>query len=346
MIPKIDHININLPNICNMACKYCFHKDSIGKMIPSKTFVKDIESILNKMQPYLADKVLIDFVGGEVLIQCDLLNSILKMLNKYPRNHNVKFYYKITTNGSMIDELIDYIDREIFDPSMVGLSYDGDITDRNLIPFINLEKILSKYPTINIHIALTYNSILYLQKTINELYNLGSKNIEYYYLYENTLYKSKEVHYLFKQNLDYIMQYYVYPGLINLYNYEYTIERYKEYKKSGTFIKGMNCSKIKNIDILPDGTFSPCANLNAYMIGSNKYSFNKSTDIKIIENSYNLIQDFYKNYFNCGFPECGNYQCTECSLYSYQHRDLHEQCDMRTIEREVFEKYIRRDHKC
>lgn len=334
---KISHVAINLIDKCNMNCKYCYHKEayksSMGKILPIREYIAPILDKLN-----LTENVAIDFAGGEVMILQDLLDSYLREFKKYERNHNVKFTYRLTTNGTVPSEIIRYIENGTFLPSKVVISYDGKDSDRSYLNTDNL-KLLTKYTDeLEFHIALSDKSIPNLYATMKELSDMGFRNIEYYYLYKNDNYENDDIVASFSKNLDMIMRSYQDLG-IDMYNFNYAKTKKITYDKTHIVCKGMSCGKVSGCVIFPDGTFSPCANMNRYLIGDKSYTYTKDSSIEDIDKGYDYIKNFYSK-SHCPSDKCGNYQCCECTLYANYHRSFTQQCKMRTAERKVFEKYM------
>jgi sulfatase maturation enzyme AslB (radical SAM superfamily) len=112
-IPKKANYNqilaLELTDICNYSCKYCFE----GKSINNKG-VLDFNvacKAIDKMPPGSE----IRFFGGEPLLQFEL---ITKIVEKYP-----DYFYSIVTNGSLITKKISsFFAKNNFS---VGLSFDG-----------------------------------------------------------------------------------------------------------------------------------------------------------------------------------------------------------------------------
>ena len=337
---KIKDVDIMLPLICNMKCSYCYH----NKAIRPQNYIDNLEDkiipILDKLE--LDDNVLVYLAGGEDMLMQDRLMKCIRKFKKYEREHNVKFYYKITANGTKAEDLVNYIDNGLYLPQNVNISYDGKDSDRTYIDINTLTPLLKYKDKINIRVSLSNKSIYHLYNTINEVSDFGFKCIEYYFLYENDGYTDDNIVSKFKEELDKIMPLQLENKII-LYNYLYAKEKKKEFDKTGTFKKGMFCYDIKKVNILADGNFTPCANISNYMINTDKYTYNENSTIEEIEEGYTLLKNFYSKP-HCNSNKCGNYQCRECSLYATQHRDVHQQCKMRNVEKEIFEKYMKLEH--
>lgn len=100
---------LELTDICNYSCKYCFEGKSINNtgVLDFNVACKNIDKIPTGSE--------IRFFGGEPLLQFELIKQIVE---KYPNN-----LYSIVTNGSLItNEISTFFAKNNFS---VGLSFDG-----------------------------------------------------------------------------------------------------------------------------------------------------------------------------------------------------------------------------
>ena len=163
-------------------------------------------------------------------------------------------------------------------------------------------------------------------------------NFEYYYLYSDPIYEDQSFIDEFSAQFDKVMPLHC-TGLINLYNFGVAVRAKKEYYKTHVVKKGMSCNGIHNIDILPDGTFAICGFLNIYTSADDENIYDDNSSPMDVEKGCKFLKDFYATP-HCDSNHCGNYQCRECTLYSVMHRDVHKQCNMRAVEREILERYV------
>lgn len=333
---KIKNIGVSLNLKCNMNCSYCFQKDTARKVEQIDNLEDKIIPILDKL--YLNDIVTINFIGGEAMIMQDKLIKCIKKFKKYEREHDVKFKYLLKTNGTNAKDLVTLIDNNIIDP-FVCISYDGKDSDRTYIDINEFKPLLKYRDRVAIHIALSKKSAKNMYNTVKELSDIGFKNFEYYFLYTDPIYEDENYINDFSNNLEKIVKLHC-DGTIDLYNYTEAYRKKKLFDKTGKFVKGMSCNDIHNIDILSDGTFAVCGFLNIYAQRNDPNVLDENSSIEDIEKSCTFLKDFYKD-LHCPSDKCGNYQCVECSLYSERYRSIEQQCKMRTIERKIFEKYMK-----
>lgn len=86
---------------CNFRCVYCYEKFERGN-IDSK--------LSNSIKKYLSKKIveldylILNWFGGEPLLNKPALLELSHFTKKLCEEHNVKYHFGITTNGSLLDE--------------------------------------------------------------------------------------------------------------------------------------------------------------------------------------------------------------------------------------------------
>ncbi len=96
---KYCAININITNVCNFMCKYCYFKannetrDKVS--IDPELFMDWLKkTILPKKK-----KIFINFLGGEPLIEARKILLISERVNKATQDSAIGYWGEITTNG-------------------------------------------------------------------------------------------------------------------------------------------------------------------------------------------------------------------------------------------------------
>lgn len=111
------HLTLHLTDACNLSCRYCYVKQDSHFMSPetAKAAV-DLAASLGK-------RCGIAFFGGEPLLCRDLIEETVEYGESLKKAGKGDFYYKITTNGILLDESFLEFSRkhEIF----IALSHDG-----------------------------------------------------------------------------------------------------------------------------------------------------------------------------------------------------------------------------
>lgn len=204
-VSKITWSNGNYLNVtlcvteeCNLECTYCYMvgKNNFKKM-SFDTAKKIIDFIVN--DPYcnkLSDNLLIDFIGGEPLLEMELIDKISDYicLLLYDKKHkwfnNLQFSF--STNGTLYDSKImeKYLSKHRYHTGF-GFSIDGNKDKHDLTrvtkdgrgSYDMVIKAFEKYKDDfgeDIYQKSTFSSedLIYLKDSIIHLWNLGFKNVE------------------------------------------------------------------------------------------------------------------------------------------------------------------------
>ena len=178
------HPTICITQRCNLNCIYCYQKHN-EKSISYETAIKCIDDIFQK-DTVNTEKVEINFIGGEPLLEFDLLKKLFYYVqNEYKKD----FYFFITTNGTVLnDEMKDWIvkHKENF---ILGLSLDGlknthDYNRSNSFDKIDIDFFRNTYPRQNVKMTLTDYSLKHLADNIKFIHSKGYDFIGGVNLYE------------------------------------------------------------------------------------------------------------------------------------------------------------------
>ena len=97
-------VSLVLTHGCNLHCTYCFelHKNANEKM--SVSIAKEIiERELAQFHPTKEDDTIVfEYFGGEPLMRFDLIEEVSEFFWKTKQNK--KYRFKVTTNGTLLDE--------------------------------------------------------------------------------------------------------------------------------------------------------------------------------------------------------------------------------------------------
>jgi len=114
-------LTLHVTNQCNLSCKYCFVKRGPERMTRKVAFAAVKMGMGDKNTSGLL------FYGGEPLLEKELIYDVVAYAKKITKKTGHIFYYKITTNGVLLDE--DFI-RFANEANMsIGLSCDGPAQD-------------------------------------------------------------------------------------------------------------------------------------------------------------------------------------------------------------------------
>lgn len=190
---------------CNLKCSYCymvgknhFHKMSfeMGKKI--------VDFLIN--DPYctsLTDNLMVDFIGGEPLIEIDLIDQISDyiVLSLYVNHHKWfdNFQISFSTNGTLYDspKVSEYVKKHRnhcgFGFSIDGTKEKHDLTRKTLDGQGSYDMVIKSFRKFQedfgeeIYQKSTFSSddLKYLKESIIHLWDLGFKNVESNLVYED-----------------------------------------------------------------------------------------------------------------------------------------------------------------
>lgn len=133
--PRMVSVTLNVVSSCNLSCIYCWNKGGTygrttrEKRMTAETAIRAIDlAVQNSLEN---DRILIDFYGGEPLLNFEVLRAAMEHCEKIAKEIPRSFSYKVTTNGTLLtDEMVAFFDRM---GVSLGVSIDGTkkIHDRN-----------------------------------------------------------------------------------------------------------------------------------------------------------------------------------------------------------------------
>lgn len=181
---------------CQLACKYCYlvGKNSEGRM-QFQTAKQIIDCILADKKISSTDSVVFDFIGGEPLLEIDLISNIIEYAYSelMQRNHKWKdsFRIRITTNGILYDDssfqnfLNKYKNRLTINISIDGSKAKNDLN--RIFPsgigsydkIINNVKLwVKQFPDATTNMVISHKDLSLVDESLRHLINLGIKSIE------------------------------------------------------------------------------------------------------------------------------------------------------------------------
>lgn len=282
---------LHLTGKCNLNCQYCYeHKNS------SELSFTNITQLIDSEIKKKSKNVVIQFYGGEPLLKKQLIQDTISYIKA--QNSKTKFYYGMTTNGTLIDdEWITYMKKNNF--ISIGYSIDGnkDTHNRNrktkkgedtfLIVEQNAKKMVKNFPTVVAMMVVTKNNINQLSENVEYLIQLGFPYINMQFNYLDN-WQDQDLEEIKKQ-------------------YQQVAEIYANHIQKGTHVKIMpidekikthihqdyNCNQecqmgIKTIQVGTDGNFYPCVqfvNHKEFIMGNCKQGIDTDARQKIIENT-------------------------------------------------------------
>ena len=124
------HLTLHITNKCNLRCKYCYVNQGAESMTHKTAFAAVDLAANNTRNADDTDTKKpcgLVFFGGEPLTERRLIYDIVEYSQRIKKETGQVFYYKITTNGTLLDEDFLKFSRSI--NMMLGFSHDGYAQD-------------------------------------------------------------------------------------------------------------------------------------------------------------------------------------------------------------------------
>lgn len=197
---KVDRISNNvticLTEECNLRCKYCYmtSKNSFKKL-NFEVAKKAVDYILNARDIYSLDSVVWDFIGGEPLLEIDLMDKICDYIKKrmYELNHPWFNDYMISfaTNGILYHtkKVQDFIKKNRLHLS-IGISIDGNKIKHNMQRVYadgrgSYDDVVKNVPlwlkqfgqSAYTKSTFAHDDLMYLKDSVIHLWNIGVKKV-------------------------------------------------------------------------------------------------------------------------------------------------------------------------
>lgn len=178
---------------CNLRCKYCYmiHKNSFRRM--SLDVAKQaVDYFL--AQPVEMDAVAWEFIGGEPLLEIDMINDLCNYIKRemFRLDHPwfKKYMFSFSSNGLLFNSeaVQDYIKRNKNHISF-GITIDGTKEKHDLQRVFpngqgsyesiieNVKLWMRQFPGASTKVTFASDDLKYLKESVIHLWNLGLKGI-------------------------------------------------------------------------------------------------------------------------------------------------------------------------
>jgi len=262
------HLTLHLTANCNFRCKYCYAGTKHDEAMSLETAQKAIEmSLADSKLKNRWQSLGIVFFGGEPMLYKKLIQEIVEYCHGIEQTTGQQFHYKMTTNGSLIDEqfLTHPLTSEIF----IALSHDGVVQAHNLnridatgtgtferlVPIVSL---LLKYkPYAPVMQVVTPSTLKYYADSVKFYYAQGFK-----YIISTLNYREEWTEQdFFLLQKQYLLLTDWYAALITK-EHKFYFSPFDVKIASHIFSNGCNIERCElgqhQISVAPDGNLYPC----------------------------------------------------------------------------------------
>jgi uncharacterized protein len=315
------HLTLHLTARCNLNCRYCYAAPHQGGEMSLEVAQRAIAIGIQDNQRRNSDQSLgVIFFGGEPLLRREFIHEIVRYCLGLESTTGQSFYFKITTNGLLLDEAF-LTDPETA-PIFVAISHDGvkrahDAQRVDSAGHGSFDRLTTVIPLLLKHkpyapvlIVVTPDTLPYYAESIDYLFNQG-------------------FHYLIS-SLDYGAEWHVasvkelrrqYENLADWY-YEKTRQEKKFYfspfeVKIASHVFPGSCMRdrcelgLRQISVTPNGRFYPCVQFandgsdRIYAIGD----VNNGIDEEARQRLYDRNREEKKICAACAIRERCNHFC-------------------------------------
>lgn len=301
---------------CNMKCSYCYEGNEKENSLLRIGMADKIISFIAEKIGESTDMIIIEFHGGEPLLNFPIIKYIVEKLeNEYPQ---YKIIYGITTNGTICTpEIIKFLSSYCTYSLTVSIdgtevAHNSNRILKNGAPTYNLAletaKMLQEVrPDVRIRMTVVPNNLKELADGIIQFVNMGFKIIVPVLDYFNHNWKKKDID-LIAQMLRSVKNYI--EG--NTKFSDVQIAMISDQRKSLGHCGGGNNS----FHIVPNGDIYPCA----YSVGNEAEKIG-SIMSGIDQKKIQLLNDIYCS-TNTECEGCGNYEACISSRCKFLNRSV------------------------
>lgn len=322
---------------CNLRCKYCYitHK-SKGKVMNLETAKKFIDYVLTTDDIYRRDRVLLDFIGGEPLLEPKLIENICDYFKIRTYELNIPWYWKyqisVGTNGvNYSDKNVQKLIKKNEGKIAVGITIDGTKEKHDLqrvfpngagsydVIYKNMALWLSQFPG-STKVTFASEDLKYLKESIIHLWNEKVYNISANVVYEN-VWKDGDDR-IYEEQLRELADYIVDNDLYNKYYCTFFLDHVgAPYTKED--LQRTSCGAGKMLALSPQGNIYPCMRYYDYSLNHKEgYIIGNIEDGIDMEKARVFLLAMYKYQCDDECLQCPIAKgCEFCQGFSYDEAD-------------------------
>ena len=245
---------------CNLNCVYCYQKHKDAGRMDFPTAKRCVDQIFTGAPDYACDGVLLKFMGGEPLLEFDLLRQVYEYVHEhYP---DVKKMLFATTNGTLLNDEMKAWFHEHRQGFYLGLSIDGTPEVHNHNRSGSFEQIdtgffAENWPEQGVKLTISAYSIPRLAESVAYIHSLGFQKVRGMNLAEgNFRWDAEEVVRDLVRQLKELVEFYAeHDSLYNqMFDKQFVLCEAKDRRKMKWCGTGVSCLFF---DV--DGTRYPCS---------------------------------------------------------------------------------------
>lgn len=323
-IGSVKEVTFIVTENCQLRCKYCYvvHKNSFKKMT-LETGKQAIDYLLSNRMLFTEDSVIWDFIGGEPLLEIDLIDQLCDYIKRrmYESGHPWFNAYRLnlTTNGILYDhpKVQQFLEKN---RTHISLSLTLDGTEKKhdvnrVYPngkgsykdvLRNIPLWISQFPEANTKSTISHDDLPYIKESVLHLWELGIKVVNINVVYENVWQDGDDL--LFEEQLkllaDEIIEKELYKDFYCTF-FDRSIGKPLDIR----FFNDNWCGAGKMLAIDPAGNFYPCLRFA-------DYSLSQKEGLKIGDYRTGIDQDILRPFHTIDRASQSTDECINCPVAS------------------------------
>lgn len=323
-IGSTKNITFIVTEDCQLRCKYCYvvNKSSFGK-ITFTTAKQVIDYILKKRDVFYQSSVVWDFIGGEPLLEIELIDCICDYIKKrtYELQHPWFDCYRInlTTNGILYDNpLVQkfikknslHLDisitldgtKEKHDANRIYASGKGSFSD----VLKNIPLWVSQFNNANTKSTIAHSDIPYIKESVLFLWDIGIKHVNINVVYEDVWIEGDDI--LFEDQLKQLADVMIEKELYNKYYCSFFDENIG-HPLNIRYYNDNWCGAGYMLAVDSKGNFFPCLRFASYSLSNKK---------ELCIGNYNLgiVEDKLRPFCSIDRASQSAEECINCEVAS------------------------------
>ncbi|EGD46912.1 radical SAM domain protein [Ruminiclostridium papyrosolvens DSM 2782] len=306
---------------CNLRCKYCYivHKRSNSKM-EFDTAKQAVDCLLTSMEKRKSEPVIIEFIGGEPLIEVELIDRVCDYfkIRAYELGHDWYWNYRfsITTNGvNYGDASVQNFIKKNLNKLSITMTVDGTKEKHDMqrvfpngdgsynIISSNFDLYLSQFAKAT-KVTFASPDLHLLKDSIVHLWEIGFTDISANVIFEDGWSEGDDV--IYEEQLKSLADYVLENELFDKYKCTLFDDTLGSYQVEPDLAM-TSCGAGKMLAIGTDGTMYPC---NRYA----PYSLNKKEPIKFGDVKNGIDMEKVRPFMLATFSNQSDQECLNCEV--------------------------------
>ena len=271
---------------CQLACRYCYlvSKNNSERM-SFATAKKTVDYLLNNRDIFHEESVILEFIGGEPLMEIELIDQISDYIKQqmFQKNHPWfnSYRFSISTNGLMYaDRRVQEYIRKNHTHISIGITIDGTREKHDIQRVYrhngagsyndvvkNVPLWLEQFPGSATKVTVSHDDLPYIAESVLHLFSLGIREVNINVVFEDVWQEGDDV--LFEQQLKELADEMIEKDLCRNHYCSFFSEFIGKPQDPALYNQNW-CGSGKMLSIDAEGNFYPCTRFAQYSLCNKK----------------------------------------------------------------------------